>query len=189
MYRLQNDLRTRKSMEAIRKGLEECLAEKPLNKIHVTDIHDKCNVSRATFYRLFDSIYDILALECDMIREETFNAVKNRPFKNKSEEILFCIKRWLEHEVLIKAIVDNKLIGLLYESHMRNADQVKRFYHVTYEDEQQFHCFVSVLVSIIYASLSLYFQKEENETIEKIYLNVVSNSEIIINNWKLGLIG
>ena len=76
MYHIANDLRAKKSAELICQGLEECLKEMPLNKIHIVNIYKKCFVSRATFYRLFDTIEDVFAYECDLIREDTMKAVK-----------------------------------------------------------------------------------------------------------------
>ena len=41
-------------------ALSELLEIKPLNKISVTDIAKKCNVSRQTFYNYFNDIYDLI---------------------------------------------------------------------------------------------------------------------------------
>lgn len=187
MYHIANDLRAKKSAELICQGLEDCLKEKPLNKIRVIDIYNKCYVSRATFYRLFDSINDVLAYECDIIREDALKAKEAMKFKNKNEEVLFSINRWLKHEELIKAIIDNKLIGILYESHIRNYEKIKKLYSLYYEDEKQFIYFVTILVSLVFASLTIYFDKNKTEPMEKVFEFVCLNADRIVSNWKTGL--
>ena len=67
MYHISEDKRAVKSAELIWEGLEKCLAEKELKKIRISDINEKSYVSRATFYRLFDSIGDVLIYRCDRI--------------------------------------------------------------------------------------------------------------------------
>lgn len=187
MYHIANDLRAKKSAELICQGLEECLKEMPLNKIHIVDIYKKCFVSRATFYRLFDTIEDVFAYECDLIREDTMKAVKTAKFKNKNEEVLFCIKRWLKHETLIKAMIDNRLVGILYDSHMRNAESLKEFYAIYYESDTQFNCFLSLLISIIFAALSIYFKEKGKTSVEEVFEAICYNTSKIIDSWKSGV--
>ena len=186
MYHIANDMRAKKSAELICKGLEECLAEKPLDKIRVKDICDKYYVSRATFYRLFDCTNDVLSYECDMIRDDTVKAIESSSFKDKNEEVMFSIKRWLKHEAIVKAIVDNRLIGILYDSHMRNAERLKELYSVYYKDDHQFNYFVSILVSLIFAALSLHFQNGATESVEEVFGSVCKNASLIISNWEKG---
>ena len=187
MYHVSNDLRAQKSAELICRGLENCLAEKPLNKIRVTDIYEKCFVSRSTFYRLFDCINDVFAYECDRIREETLKTVSTMKFPDKSAEVMFCIKRWFTHRALIKTIVENRLIGVLYDSHMRNKEQLKNYYDVYCKDEKEFDYFVATLVSMIFASLTIYFQHGETEPLEEVYRTVCDSMEKVIETWKKGL--
>ena len=187
MYHVSNDLRAKKSAELICKGLEKCLEEKPLQKIRISDIYSKSYVSRSTFYRLFDSIEDIFAYECDIIRNETINAVKDKDFKDKNAEVIYCIKLWMKHEALIKAIVENRLIGVLYDSHMRNAKDLKKLYSYYQKDDSEFNYFVSVLVSLIFTALTIYFQNNGEKSVEEIFEQVCINTGIIVENWKKGL--
>ena len=187
MYHVSNDVRAKKSAELICRGLEECLKEKPLTKIRINDIYTKSYVSRSTFYRLFDSVEDILAYECDIIRDETAEIIKIKNFSNKSEEIIYCIKRWLKHETLIKALIENHLIGVLYDSHMRNAEQLKMLYSFYNKDDSEFEYFVFLLVSLIFAALTIYFQKGKEQPVDKVFIQVCRNAGMIIDNWRIGL--
>ena len=187
MYHVSNDLRAKNSAELICRGLEKCLEEKPLNKIKISDIYSKSFVSRSTFYRLFDSIEDVFAYECDIIRSETSEMLQYREFKTKNEEVIFCIKRWLKHETLIKAMVENHMIGVLYDSHIRNAQRLKTFYSLSQKEESEFRQFVFLLVSLIFASLSIYFQNDAKQPIEEVFESTCRNTGLILENWKMGL--
>lgn len=183
MYHISKDARAKRSAEMICKGLEECLKEKPLCEIRVSNIYERSGVSRATFYRLFDNINDVFAYACDKIRTDVMDAVKKLSFPNKREHVLYCIKRWVAHELLMKALVDNNLYGIFYESHMRNADILKQLYSISTEEECQFECFASILASLTYAALSVYFRRRDTESIEDVYRTICHCTEHISNSF------
>ncbi len=45
-------------------SLKELMAEKPLDKITVTDLTEHCGVNRMTFYYHFKDIYDLVEWAC-----------------------------------------------------------------------------------------------------------------------------
>ncbi len=61
MYHISKDERAKKSAIKIGNGLLRCLKTKEFYQITVTDIQKTSNVGRATFYRLFDNITDVLS--------------------------------------------------------------------------------------------------------------------------------
>ena len=180
MYHISKDARAKRSAEMICDGLEICLEEKPLNKIRICDVYEKSLVSRSTFYRLFDSIEDVLAYACDKIRTDIMEAVKKMTFANKREHVLYCMKCWVAHEPLMKALVDNNLFGIFFDSHMRNADILKKMYSIPTEEECKFECFASILASLTYAGLSIYFRRRDTETPEDVYQTICTCTEHIL---------
>ncbi|MBO5529314.1 MAG: TetR/AcrR family transcriptional regulator [Bacilli bacterium] len=184
MHHVPNDLRAKKSVDSITKGLESCLQEKPLDQIKVKDLCERCGVSRATFYRLFDSIIDVFSYECDAIRDATMEIIRNNFFQDQTDIARRCEKLWVRHEVLMKALVDFNLIGVLYDSHMRHKDELKELYSTYYEDETQFQCFVSLLVSFIYVALTVYFAHEGKLEDNDVFLMVYKHTSKILETWK-----
>lgn len=79
MYHVKDGKRTKESARLIVGGLHECLKMKKFESITVTDVQKQSTVGRATFYRLFDSVSDVLAYEFD----EEFSKLM------KSEELRF----------------------------------------------------------------------------------------------------
>lgn len=183
MYHVTNDLRVKKSAKLISQGLEKSLKEKPFNKISINNICENCSVSRATFYRLFDSINDVFAYVCDEILVERLQMVESKTFTNKHEKALYCIKIWLSHPSLIKALVDNNLGWILYESHARNVALLKKIYNIPFDDEKQSDYFTSILSSLICAALFVYFKHGANEPIENVYVTVCKCTNIIAESF------
>lgn len=59
MAKTREDRRTLYSKKMIRESLYELMKEKPLNKISVTEICQRADVNRSTFYAYYTDIYDL----------------------------------------------------------------------------------------------------------------------------------
>ena len=73
MSRAAEDRRTQYSKRMIRESLYELMKEKPLNKISVTEICQRADVNRSTFYSYYTDIYDLH----QKITKEFFRLQKN----------------------------------------------------------------------------------------------------------------
>jgi len=60
---------------AIAFAFKELLMEKPLNKITVNDITDKCEINRQTFYYHFHDIFELTEWICE---EDAKRALENK---------------------------------------------------------------------------------------------------------------
>lgn len=65
MYHIKSDRRSQATAAEIVRGMQECLKTTPLKSITVMDIHRVTGISRATFYRLFDTPEDVLIYQLD----------------------------------------------------------------------------------------------------------------------------
>lgn len=114
MYHIKPDKRSRTSAEAIVNGMQECLKTAPLNSITVSDIHRVTGISRATFYRLFDTPEDVLRYHFDqMIAASVENASPDRQYTSR-ELLERTITLGMEHHAFLKALVDNGRLDLLF---------------------------------------------------------------------------
>ncbi len=59
MAKLRADRRTLYSKKMIRESLYELMRERPINKISVTEICERADVNRSTFYSYYTDIYDL----------------------------------------------------------------------------------------------------------------------------------
>lgn len=181
MYHISNDKRTKKSAQLIWEGMEKCLLEKSLDKIRIIDIYQKSFVSRATFYRLFDSLQDVIAYECDCIYLQLAENIETSFFKTRQEIFLFLIEEWLKHEVLIKTLVESNMISIIYDTHMKNHELLKKIFleDVSLSDREADYL-VSVLANIIPAAVNIWYLHGKTETPEEIY-HAVTHSLVVIS--------
>lgn len=170
MYHVSKDKRSQKSAELIWKGMEECLREKSLDKLRITDINQKSFVSRATFYRLFDSLQDVIVYECDRIYIQLAEGIENSLFRSKQDFFLYMIEKWIGQEVLIKTLVENNMVNVIYETHMKNCGLMKKiFLQDIVVSDREADYLVSVLANIIPAAVNVWYLHGKTETPKEIY--------------------
>ncbi|MBQ3661637.1 MAG: hypothetical protein II907_06360 [Firmicutes bacterium] len=91
MYHIKNDKRCRQSAEAIADGFIELLSTKDFKDITISDIQRVSSVGRSTFYRLFDTIDDVVVYRIDTMLQEFGNDYNQKSFNDLCGESLFMI--------------------------------------------------------------------------------------------------
>ena len=120
MYHIPNDKRAYRSAERLCDALLQCLKKKDLKAISISDLHHVCYVSRATFYRLFDSVDDVVIYQCDRLFDGLAEELSGKPELTLKDLSILMIRRWLAVPELMDAIVKHHLIGALIQAHERN---------------------------------------------------------------------
>ena len=77
MYHIKNDQRSVRSANRIYEALVELMEEYNFTAIKVTDIVEKAQIGRATFYRNFDVQEDVLRWRCDQILNDLIPYIAN----------------------------------------------------------------------------------------------------------------
>ncbi len=101
------DRRVKYTKKVIKETFIELLEEKDINKITVSELCSKCDINRATFYRYYLDIYDLLeAIKQDLIDElkEMLLTYKNYSIRDLVKEYLKIV---LQNKNLIKIIFAN----------------------------------------------------------------------------------
>lgn len=179
MYHVSANVRAQRSAKAICTGLAQCLEEKPFEKITVKDVYDKCLVSRATFYRLFDGLTDVLQYECDSIFRERLGLLVGRNIVDKKEQAIQCMKIWMRPHSIIKPLLENRMEWIIYETHQKNAELLRSLTGSPFRDEWKSDYFISVFSSVICTALSVYFKHGGEEPIEEVYEVLAQSLRII----------
>lgn len=173
MYHISSDVRAQKSAALIWQGLSECLKEKELNKVRISDINEKSYISRATFYRLFDTVEDVLVYRCDQILRQVGEEMTEYPSSDMREMFLIFISKWLEQDALVTALVKNNMTNLLNDVHMRNADLVKKVYVRAQQlSDGELDYLTSILASLIPAAVAVWVSHEKRETPQDLFTSV-----------------
>jgi len=115
MYHIKSDKRSRTSAEEIAAGLNRILKTEPLHTVTVTRIHQETGISRATFYRLFDTVEDVLIYQCDQLVDRAMDNYSIDHVSSPYESIRGIMAMGFEYHALIEALVANKRMDLIYE--------------------------------------------------------------------------
>ena len=90
--------------KAIAYAFKELLLEKPISKITINDISERCEINRQTFYYHFDNIYDLMskAFEYELVHE-------SRIYEEVTwEYAINSFLQWMkENRVIIRNILAN----------------------------------------------------------------------------------
>lgn len=114
MYHIKSDKRSQSSAEGIVRGLQECLKTKPLKAITVSDLYKASGISRATFYRLFDTPEDVLIYQLDQMTEGAVQLYEQGSNLPAAELLEKTIETGLQNHDFIRALVENGRQDLLF---------------------------------------------------------------------------
>lgn len=124
MYHIKKDKRAYKSAELICCGLAKCLESKPFKEISITDICDSIGVARSTFYRLFDTVDDILLYQYDGLFERCiYDYMKENDEKKSYAKMILDFA--VNNEALVTTIVKSGRLDILTYSTKRKEKKMK----------------------------------------------------------------
>lgn len=108
MYQKKKDKRSIQSSEWIYEALKELIKDKNYSKITVTDIVNKANLGRTTFYRNFETIDDVLRMKCEdkfsEFREYCINYYTSNEFEDKTFLKPF-LRYWYYNSEIIELLI------------------------------------------------------------------------------------
>ena len=131
MYHIKSDRRSQSSAAEIVRGLQECLKTTPLKAITVSDIHRVTGISRATFYRLFDTPEDVLIYQLDQMTEKASAGYETQSSQSTARLMEDTISLGLENHEFLQALIENGRHDLLYqytEKSFRKLDTEKKIF-------------------------------------------------------------
>ena len=148
MYHIKNDRRCLRSAESIVRALESLLEKKAFMNITVTDVHKTAGVGRSTFYRLFDTIDDVVIYRVD---EYFKTVVKNYTKLNMRDFTLACLAAITESGGAIENVMMSGRSDLVSRSLRKNLHAAVRESGDPMETEIQyrFAVFASTCMSVI----------------------------------------
>lgn len=131
MYHIKSDKRSQASAAEIVRGLEACLKTKSLKAITVSDIHRVTGISRATFYRLFDTPEDVLHYQFAQMAEEAAENYTANWQENPDKLLEATIELGMQNNEFLRAVVDGGRFDLLFqytEQNFRLLDEQKSIF-------------------------------------------------------------
>ena len=129
MYHIKNDQRAKRSSQMLYEALAILMHEKPFGTISVKELVDTAQVGRATFYRNFDEIEDILRMRCDQVFDELITYVVAYRQEDRSHEPSKLLKPMLRyfylHSDIIDLLLQAKRIDILQDSFRERAQGIR----------------------------------------------------------------
>lgn len=172
MYHIKSDKRSQASAQLIGNAMMELLKVRNFDDISVSDIQRQSTVGRATFYRLFDNTVDVLSWLCNQI----FDTMANRytsPTENMVESMISFIGTWMEHEMLLQAIVRSGHIEVIYEMLYRRMKEAEDLLFPDLQLETgKADYLVSIASTALIGGLSAWLKHGKTESAEQVFENV-----------------
>lgn len=128
MYHISEDKRSLQSSEWIYEALRDLSEEKSYESINITDIVNRANIGRSTFYRNFDTKDDVLRFKCDqkciklkeyLLEYQSKNGVPLGPLLTKPFTIF-----WAKNSSVIELLIKVNRVNILNESY---ADILRKY--------------------------------------------------------------
>lgn len=120
MYHIKKDKRSLRSCERIYLALITCMKENAYDDITIKDLAEQAHVARATFYRNFDTLDDVLSYEVDRKFDELFYYLYSYYHEEPDFFLSFFItpflKFWEQDATIIKLLLESGQLGLLRQA-------------------------------------------------------------------------
>lgn len=109
---MKRDLRVTVTKRLIREALLRLLEEKPLEKIKVSQLCESSGVNRATFYRHYESVHDVLReIELEFIQQMPRPAGIPRTPEEAHGHVKMVCAYFYEHTDMIRLLFINRTDG------------------------------------------------------------------------------
>ncbi len=120
MYHAKKDKRSQVSCKLISGALVKLISQHSFEDINIKMLVEMAGVGRATFYRSFDSIDDVLKYQTDIVIRESvasiYSELTSRSVVSEDEIFSSFFKFWFQHVELIGTLIMAKRYWLLENS-------------------------------------------------------------------------
>lgn len=179
MYHLKEDLRAEKSAELLYQALTRCMKEKEFDRITISELSKESTVSRATFYRNFDDVIDILYWKCDRLFQSVLTAfVDSVPDLSRADALInYVFSFWMKHIDILEILIERGRVDIIYNSFLNNAgivmDYVSEKLHLP---EYNTRYFISTRVGIFVGVFQAWISGGKQEALED--LTYILNEQV-----------
>lgn len=168
MYHIKEDKRSQTSAWMIIEAMEQCLQSYPFEEISITELCRAATVSRATFYRLFDTPVDVIAY-----RYECFAAEFIEDSSQTLDQMLMrLLSVWMSHTDILEMILRINREDILFDCHRRHMSRVQKELQKWNPELEITEFHVSVLTGILIGAIAAWSREGKQETAEQVVRRV-----------------
>jgi len=180
MYHIKQDKRSYNSAELLYQGLCQCVKRKAFAKITIQDLQQASSVSRATFYRHFDCIIDILYWRCNQHFIELWSAYEPSPSAHLYDFTKYLLDYWVHNSQILEILLSINRIDIIYTCHVDNLQLLQEKYASLLPlSIKHGQYFMGIRAGIMIGVLMTWLQNGKQESAEEIFLIVRSQLEFI----------
>ncbi len=183
MYHIKDDIRARKSAQLLYQGLSVCMNNMEFSKISVSDISKVSTVSRATFYRGFDEILDILFWKCDTQFVEMLSAYvaqKKEP-ESDIDFLLHVFRYWETHSEIISQLISINRLDIIFRCFLERSPIVVDYFKSrnSASEEVDDAYFLAVRVGIFIGVIKTWIDRGRKENAEELTRKIVEQFQFL----------
>ena len=178
MYHIKSDKRSHKSAALICEGLAAMLNEKSYRDITISDVCSCCGIARTTFYRLFDTLDDVLLYQFDGLFETGI-----AQYRSDSDSV------WSYAYILLSiAISDRSLIAALIASGRTDLfdfsarlkeQQLLHDIGLTLKEPNRRYC-TAMLNAMLLSTIKIWIKNGGMESVDELYEILKTNLAMIL---------
>jgi hypothetical protein len=188
MFHLRDDIRAERSACMLYEGLMEVMQKKPLKQVHVSDICRVSTVSRATFYRNFDEVLDLLYWKCNQDFHDVLTSftLSDPDLSKEDVLLLYVLRYWMEddHLQLLSAIMDEGRLDIIYNSFINNADIIMDYLKTKgiNMNTEDYTYFISVRAGFFLGMIRGWMKNGQKQTPEEIAQIISRQHDDVVAN-------
>lgn len=174
MYHIKPDKRSQNSAKTICEALANRLNHKKFEDISISEICAHCGIARTTFYRLFDTIDDILIYQFDSLFKEAIQ--KSIPQESSYAKLI--LQLVMENQTLTSMLIKSQRTDLFDFSTRLHEDTLIQNLNLNMDTKKQTYC-TAMLNAIVYAAIKTWIDEGKKISPDELYAILKSNIQFI----------
>ena len=166
MYHIKDDKRMRASAALICEGLAKALEEKPYASLSVTHVCAATGVARTTFYRLFDTLDDVLVYQFDQLFSDALDMYEAHGKQESFARVI--IEVAANNKALVAAIAESGRCDLLSEATRAREGDILSSVGVRMSERDRSMC-TGILTQVAFVVVSDWVRSGCKETPDQLY--------------------
>lgn len=177
MYHIKADKRSVKSAQLICDGLSEALKKKSYMNITISDVCSFHSIARSTFYRLFDTLDDVLLYQFDSLFQNSLDE-----FARSDEPYAKIILRIAVSDMtLINALISSGRTDLFdFTTRSREEDLIHHM-QLSISAKDRLYC-TPMLNSMICSVIKTWLSNGCQETVSELYELIKKDLQLLIKH-------
>lgn len=176
MYHIKEDRRFNHSSELLYGSLIQLMGEKPFEKISVLELSKASTVSRATIYRNFDSLEDILYWKCSTRFSEILSGYVTAQHNGQKDEFLiYVFRKWNQDCEVLERLLEIGRVDIIFRAFKENAPIMMNYMKKEIQlSDVAYEYFISIRIGIFVGVIDTWISLGKRETPDQIVEMLVS---------------